>query len=130
MNLMGQVLHSAEGGGFDGVSEARREAHGAEHAQLVFGETTLSITDGADNLFLQVFAPAYKIENIAALGIEQHAVDGEVAAGHIFPWVVAEAHFVGMAAVGVADVAAKRRDLHRAALANFVLSVHRKFFGD
>ena len=55
--------------------------------------------------------PPTKSSTVSVHRIEQHAVDGEVAALHIFARIAAEAHLIRMAAVGVADIAAKGRDL-------------------
>jgi hypothetical protein len=58
---------------------------------------------------IQVFRAADEIEYFAADRIEHHAVDGEVAAGDIFAGILAEADFIGMASVGVAEIAAEGR---------------------
>ena len=66
--------------GIDLVIEARRETHGAEHAQLVFGKTAFGIADGADDSGFQIVSSADEIQDLVGCGIEHHAVDGEIAA--------------------------------------------------
>jgi len=62
---------------------------------------------------MQIILPADVVQNIIGNGIEQQAVDGEVTALHVFPWIFAEADFIRMAAVAVADVTAKGCDFDR-----------------
>ena len=56
--------------------------------------------------------PPTKSKHFPADRIEHHAVDREIPAGHIFPRIETESYFVGMATVGVADIAAKSRDFN------------------
>src|SRR5258708_24469000 len=107
-----QFLDGGKRGWLDGVAESRSKPNRAQHTQLVFGKALPGIPDGANNLRVQVFSSADKVEDLVADRIKQHAVDGKVAAGHVFPRIGAEAHLVRMTAVGVANVAAKGRDLH------------------
>jgi hypothetical protein len=56
---------------------------------------------------LQVFAAADKVQNLVGGGIEHHAVDGEIAALHIFARVFRETNFIGMTTIGVTYVGAE-----------------------
>ena len=114
MNSRSQLPDCAECLRLDGVTEPRGEAHRAQHAQLVFGETQSRIADGADDLGSQIFLPADVVEDFVRHGIEQQAVDSKVAALHIFLGALAEAHPVGMAAIAVADVRTESGDFNTA----------------
>ena len=100
----------SEGCWFDGVAEARGEADSAEHAEFVFGETAGSIADGADDSFSEIGAAADKVENFTGVVAHEEAVDGEIAALHIFFRSLGIDDLVGMAAVGIADVRAECGD--------------------
>ena len=116
-NLMdpgSQLLDRAECLRLDGVTEPRGKAHRAQHAQLVFGETQSRIADGADDFGSQILLPADVVENFVRYGIEQQAVDSEVAALDIFPSALAEAHPIGVTAVAVADVRTESGDFNTA----------------
>ncbi len=100
----------------DRVIETRRKTHGAEHAKFIFGKAAFGIADGAHDSGLQIVAASDEIQNpvggcIEHQGIEHHAIDGEIAALHVFARVFAEANFVGMTAIGVAYVRAEGGDL-------------------
>ena len=109
---------------FDGVAEAGGEADGAEQAELVFVEAAMGIADGADDAGIEIGQAADVIEESCAdggrlqildgpklCGIEQQAVDGEVAALDVFGGIGGVANLVGMAAVGVDAVAAEGGNL-------------------
>src|SRR6185312_7381220 len=83
------------------------KADGAEHAQLVFCKALMSLTDGADNPVLQIFAAVHVVEDFTSIGIKQQAVDGKVAALHVKACVLGELNFIGMPAVRISTVAAK-----------------------
>ena len=61
----------------------------------------------------KVVASADKIQNFVGQRVEQHAVDREIAALHIFTRIFTEANLIGMAAVGVANVRTKGRHFNR-----------------
>ena len=115
MNFGSEDLDGVECGGIDLVIEARGETHGAQHAEFVFFETAVGIADGADDSFFQVVLAADEIENLVGGGIQHHAVDGEVAALRVFAGIFGEADFVGMAAIGVAEVGTEGGDFDRLA---------------
>src|SRR6185437_119611 len=98
--------------------EARGEADGAHQAELVLGVAKGGVADGADDTFLEIAAAADKVEHggVQVAGgfelyrIEQHAVDGEVAAEDVFARVGGELHSIRTAAVGVGAVGAEGGD--------------------
>ena len=98
--------------------EAGGETDGAEHTELVFGEAKGGVADGAEDFGGEVSAAVYVVEcggcRVAGLfedgGVEEHAVDGEVAAEDVFAGVGGEADGVGAAAVGVGSVVAEGGD--------------------
>ena len=97
----------------DRILKARRKAHRPQHAQLVFLEAALCIADCAHDPGLQIVAAADKIQHaVAVQRIHEQAVDGEVAALHVLLRILRIAHLVGMPAVGVGAVIAKRRNLN------------------
>ena len=101
----------SEGCGFDGVAEARGEADGAQHAEFVFGETAGRFADGADNSGGKIGATTDEVEDFADVVAHEKAVDGEIAALDVFLGRLGIDDLVGMAAIGVAEVGAKRGDL-------------------
>jgi len=56
---------------------------------------------------LEIGAAAHVVEDGAAIGIHQQAVDGEVAAQNVLPRVMLEMDTGGAAAVAVVVIAAK-----------------------
>src|SRR3989441_1044223 len=56
------------------------EAHGAQHAQAVLGDARAGVADSADDAGAQVRQPADEVDHLAAEGVEEEPVDGEVAA--------------------------------------------------
>ena len=109
--------------GVDGETEPGGESDAAEHAELVLGEAEFGRADGADELLGEVFAAANEVEDGGVVdlrciwgvgdlrGVEQHAVDGEVAALDVFAGGGCEADGVGAAAVEVGSVVTERGDL-------------------
>ena len=99
-------------------SEAGGEADGPEHAEFVFGEAEVGVADGADDAGGEVFAAVDEVEGgggdglfaLQDFGVEEHAVDGEVAAEDVFAGRGGELDGVGAAAVGVAAVVAEGGD--------------------
>lgn len=116
----------ADGGGgigMEGVVEARGETDGAEHAELVLGEAEDGVADGADDAVAEIFAAVDVVEEGGLQGfgrdgvlgwelewIEEHAVDGEVAAEDVLFGVVGECDLRWVAAVEVGAVAAEGGD--------------------
>ena len=111
MNFRGQLHDGGEGGRFDRVAKSRRESHGANHAQLVFAKALLGVADGANDSGSQIIAPADEVEDFVGFGIEQQRVDREIAPLHIFLRRFRVNDAIGVPAVGVADIGAKRGDL-------------------
>ncbi len=118
VDLRGGVTDSCDGAGLDGEVEAGGETDGSEHAELVFGEAQGRVADGSEDLRGEVDAAAYVVERgrCGVAGcfvdgwVEQHAVDGEVAAEDIFAGVGGELDRVGAAAVAVGSVVAEGGD--------------------
>ncbi len=86
-DLLVQPLDGREGRRLDLEPEARGKADGAQHAQVVLAEPHLRVADGADHARPQVLAAADEIEHLVRIGIEQQAVDGEVAPEDVLPRV-------------------------------------------
>ena len=62
MNLCGERSNGALRTGFNLESEARSEADSAEHAQMVFREALLGVTDGAQSAGIEIGDAAAEIE--------------------------------------------------------------------
>jgi len=101
---------SGEGFRFDNVAEARGEADGAEHAELVFGETPGRLADGADDSCGEIGTAADEVEDFAGVVAHEEAVDGEIAALDVFFGCFGIDDLIGMPAVGVAEVGAEGGD--------------------
>ena len=107
---------------FDLVSEARGKTGGAQHAELVFGKAAAGVANGADDAVSEVLTPADEVVQLAVCGvgmgtqgIEQEAVDGEVAAldVHLRAFGVEDA--LRMAAVEVGSIGSEGGNLDVAA---------------
>src|SRR5580704_2132160 len=110
-NLRCQRLNRLKSFGLDGVAKTRRKADGTQHPKLVLGKAPLGIANGSNDPVLQILLPPDEIQDLVRVRIEQQAIDGEIAALNIFLRIFAEANLVGMTAVAVSDVAAKRGNL-------------------
>ena len=112
VNLSRLLLDRFESCRLDLVVKAGREADRSQHAELVFGKAMFGFTNGSDDSGFQILLPTDVVKDLVGQGIEQQAVDSEITAKHIFPRIFAKAHFVGMAAIAVSNVRAKRGDLN------------------
>src|SRR5690348_15726208 len=80
------MFNRVGGGGVDGEVEAGGEANCAEEAEAVFVEEIGGVDDGADGAGFNVGLAADVVDDLVAhpKGIEEQAVDGEVAAFGVF----------------------------------------------
>ena len=102
-------------GWVDGVVEGGGEADGAEEAEPVFGEAEGGVSDGAETAVFEVIAAADEIDDVAGERVEEHAVDGEVAAFGV-GFRGGEDDVVWAAAVEVGTVGAERGDFEEVAV--------------
>ena len=109
VDLGGLLLDGEQSLGIEFEAEGGGEADGSEHTESIFAEAGEWISDGADELFLEVGLSADKIKHGLADGVEEHAVDGEVAALSVF-FGGAEADGFGVSAIEVLTVAAEGGD--------------------
>jgi hypothetical protein len=101
----------ADGGGgarLNGVAEHGREAHGAQQAQVVFGEAGGRISDGAQDARGQIGLAAHMVHHLVGDRIIEQPVDGEIAALRIL-LRGGEDHAGGPTPIGVVDVLAEGR---------------------
>jgi len=110
MNFRGVGPDGGKGDGLDGVAKARGESDSAKHAQLVFRETAFRITDGANDVGVEIGAASDEIEDFVGVMTHEEAVDGEIAARDVVLCGSGENDLVGMAAVGIAEIAAEGGD--------------------
>jgi len=101
---------SAEGFGLDGVPEACGEADGAEHAEFVFGEAPGRLADGPDDFGGEIGAAADEVEDFAGVVAHEETIDREITALDVFFGCLGIDDLIGMTAIGVAEVGAKRGD--------------------
>jgi hypothetical protein len=99
-----------EGFGLDGVPEASGKADGAEHAKFVFGETPGRLTDGADDFAGEIGVAADEVKDFAGVVAHEETVDGEITALDVFFGCLGIDDLIGMTAIGIAEVGAKRGD--------------------
>ena len=104
--------HGGEGRGLDLEPEARGKPDAAQQPQMIFAEARVRVADGADDAARQIAAPSTKSSTLAGVRVHHQAVDGEIAAQHVFAGIVLEAHVFGMPAVQVIVIAAEGGDLH------------------
>jgi hypothetical protein len=132
----GVSLDGAEGLGFDGEAEAGGEADRAQHAKPIFFKTQGRVADGADGFGGEIGSTADQIEDggveiaiaLEAGDVEEHAVDGEVAAEDVFARVKRKADGVGPATVTIGSVVAEGGDFDSGLLA--LGGVFRRFVAD
>lgn len=110
VNFMGVLANRLEGKWFDAESKAGREANGAQHAQLVFGEAAGRLADGADDAGLEIGESTDEVEDFAGVVTHEQAVYSEVAALDVFLGSFGINDLVGVPAVGIAEVGAERGD--------------------
>src|SRR5215831_461147 len=106
-DLTRERLHRGKCGRFDLIFKSRSEAHRPQHAQLVFGESPLRLTNRADNSSGKIVASSDIVKDLSADGIKHHAIDREVSAHHILAPVLAESHCVRMSPIGISNIAAE-----------------------
>src|SRR5439155_3744406 len=107
-----QVSDRIGSGGLDRESKAGGEARCAEHAQVVLAKARLGIADGADQTGFEIRSAANIVKNIAALGIEQEGVDGEIATEDVLAGIGLELHRIWTPAIGVSMIAAEGGDFY------------------
>lgn len=101
--------------GIDGVVEGSGEADGAEEAEPVFGEAEGRVADGAERVVFEVVAAADEVDEVTGERVEEHAIDGEVAALGV-GFRGGEDDVVRAAAVEVGAVGAERGDFEEVAV--------------
>ncbi len=109
-DLAGHRADRNGGGRFDLEPEPRRQADGPKQPQLVLAESRRGIADGTQDAPLQVLAAPDVVDQPVRQGIQEHAVDREVAPRRI-ELGRAEHDRLGPTAVNVGPIAAKRGDL-------------------
>ena len=92
-------------------SEPGCEPDEPEDAEVVLAEADHGIADGAEDARAEVVEAADAVDDLFRGGVEEQAVDREVAAGHVQLFVVRVDHMVGAASVAVAAFRAECRDL-------------------
>ena len=122
-DFSGVRADGGEGLGLECKLKPGGEADGTQHAQLVLSEAKVRRAGGADDAGVEVLAAVDEVEDgggrrvdlaggmvFQQPGVEEHAVDGEVAAKDVFARVSGEADGVGPAAIGVGAVVAEGGD--------------------
>ena len=97
--------------------QAASKTHGAQHAKRILVKATLGISNGTDQLTLQVALAIIEVDK-TALGMPSHGINGKVTTRQIVLKRRRTLHTLGMAAIGVKAVQAIRRDLNTLAIAN------------
>src|SRR6185437_3317748 len=123
MDLWSELANGGKGLGFDLVADAGGEADGAKHTQLVFRKTKLGRADGADQAVFEIGLAANIIEHLDGDGIEQEAVDGEVAALNVEPRFRGILDAIRMATIRVGSIAAIGGNLDGVVVANSISTI-------
>src|SRR5580704_2007935 len=71
INLRCCFLNRLKSSRLDGVSETCREAHSAQHPELIFCEPLVGIANGSDDSGIEIIASADEIQNLVRDRIEQ-----------------------------------------------------------
>ena len=93
--------------GFDFEAKARGEAHCAHHAEFIFCEAPVRLADSSNHVRLEISLPADVVEHFAGVVAHQQAVDGKVAALHVFLRHLRINHAVRVPAIAVTNVRAE-----------------------
>lgn len=109
VDVGGHRADSFRGGGVELEVEVAGEAEGAEEAEFVFTEAFEGIANSADDAFGEVLLAADVIEDLISDRIEEHTVDGEVAALGVF-FRGAEDDVLGTTAIKVGAFGAEGGD--------------------
>ena len=115
-DLRGDLLSRGEGGWVDAQFEPRRDSHGPEHAQLVFGEAGHRVADGPEYLRFEIDLAADEVVELPRDGVEEHPVNGEVAALGV-EFRGRKRDGLGPPSIDVDAVRAERGDFNREVLA-------------
>src|SRR5205085_570832 len=110
LDLVRHSLNGKLGLRFNPKGEPGGNASCPQHPQLVFLETLHGVADGPQDPCVQVLTAADIVDKPVFDWIEEHSVDGKIPAQRIL-FCRGEGHGVGVPAVGVRDVRAKRRHL-------------------
>ena len=115
-----QVFLFKQSGGsrcFDRKAEAGCETDRTQYAQSIFVQTVLGDADAADDAVFQVFLSAEEIAYFQC-GRASHGIDGEVAAGTVFPETPGKCDRIGMTVIGIIPICPVGRDLNRHLIGN------------
>src|SRR6185503_8291427 len=112
VNLRREFLNCGEGCGINSVLKSRRKTNSTQHTQLILTKPAFRIADRTDDPRAQVLLTTNEIEYFVLFRIEQKAINGEIAALYVFPWIAAKPDLIGMTTVGIADIGAKGCDFH------------------
>ena len=105
-DLPGHLVDGGGGGRFDGKAEAGRHPHRPHEPEFVLAKALARVADGPEDFRPQVVLTADKIQHPAGDRVEEHAVDGEIAALRVLLGAgVGDA--VGAPAVEIGAVGAK-----------------------
>ena len=107
--------HRDPGRGVDFEIEPGGETHRAQHAEMVLLEALAGVADRPDHAGAQIAHPTDQVEDPAALRVEVHPADGEVAPARVL-LDRAEAHRRGTAPINVRRIGAEGGDLERVAV--------------
>ena len=92
----------------DNVIEVYREAHCTNHAESIFLETFVRITDSADSSLLDIFNAAMEVDDFS-VPVHAECVDSKVTASRIFFERTREGYVVWMTTVAIVAVDAEVR---------------------
>ena len=97
--------------GLDLEAQRRRQSNRSNHPQGIFVESAVRVADGSKQSSGKVRPAAVRVDEtrvLVRLAAPGHSVDREVAAGQVLLDRIPELDAVGVAVVGVRDVATKR----------------------
>ena len=94
------AANGGAGSGFDFEFVEGRESHGPEEPEVVFGEPCRGVAYSADHFAGEVGLAVDMVDDLIVLGIEEEAVDGEVAAGGVLGGVCFESHSLSRLSYG------------------------------
>ena len=102
-------MHRRLRGRLDRELQVAGKPNTAQQAELVLGEAVPGLADAANQVAVNVRAPAHKVEDLIRERVQKQAVDGKIAALRIF-FGRAIPDRAGAAAIEIGFVATKRGD--------------------
>ena len=113
MDLRSQPPHRRKRLILDRESQPRRKSHRSQYSKMIFHKSSLWFPNSPDHAFIEILAPAHKIDDLPTLRIHQQRINCEIPPQNIFGCIRFKHNPIRMSRVGIGAFAPERRHLHR-----------------